>query len=222
MSRGRSWSPPVHDRCPDPHRDRRAVPTCHGRVVAMIQSSANGTTCQRYDDHGQTMGTATRPQAAEQPSNEPLTRTNSPSGRRDSNPRPSPWQREENPPPGPPSPLTWSPVRPFVRLVRPVRPFRIPVYHRPRKRTRLLVQWVHGYNGVMDRITVNPRQMGGVPCIRGLRIPVATVVGMIADGMTPDEIVAELPPLELDDVSAALRFAADAVADREIPLQPTA
>ena len=74
----------------------------------------------------------------------------------------------------------------------------------------------------MDRITVNSRQMGGVPCIRGLRIPVATVVGMIADGMTPDEIVAELPPLGLDDVSAALRFAADAVADREIPLQPTA
>jgi uncharacterized protein (DUF433 family) len=74
----------------------------------------------------------------------------------------------------------------------------------------------------MDRITVNPRQMGGVPCIRGLRIPVATVVGMIADGMTPADIVAELPPLELDDVSATLRFAADAVADREIPLQPTA
>jgi uncharacterized protein (DUF433 family) len=74
----------------------------------------------------------------------------------------------------------------------------------------------------MDRITVSPRQMGGVPCIRGLPIPVATVVGMIADGMTPDEIVAELPPLEPDDVAAALRFAADAVADREIPLQPTA
>ncbi len=64
--------------------------------------------------------------------------------------------------------------------------------------------------------------MGGVPCIRGLRIPVATVVGMIADGMTPDEIVAEPPPLELDDVAAALHIAADAVADREIPLQPTA
>ena len=74
----------------------------------------------------------------------------------------------------------------------------------------------------MDRITGNPRQMGGVPCIRGLHIPVATVVGMIADDMTPDEIVAELPPLELDDISAALRFAADAVADREIPLQSTA
>ena len=74
----------------------------------------------------------------------------------------------------------------------------------------------------VDRITVNPRQMGGVPCIRGLRIPVATVVGMIANGMTADEVVAELPPLELEDVAAALRFAADAVADREIPLQPTA
>ncbi len=64
--------------------------------------------------------------------------------------------------------------------------------------------------------------MGGVPCIRGLRIPVATVVGMIANGMTADEVIAELPPLELEDVAAALRFAADAVADREIPLQPTA
>ena len=74
----------------------------------------------------------------------------------------------------------------------------------------------------VDRITVNPKQMGGVPCIRGLRIPVATVVGMIANGMTPDEVVDELPPLELEDVAAALRFAADAVADREIPLQPIA
>lgn len=74
----------------------------------------------------------------------------------------------------------------------------------------------------MDRITVNAAQMGGVPCLRGLRIPVATVVNMIANGMSPAEVVAELPPLELDDVTAALRFAADAVADREIPLQSTA
>lgn len=74
----------------------------------------------------------------------------------------------------------------------------------------------------VDRITINAKQMGGVPCIRGLRIPVATVVGMIANGMTSDEVVAELPPLELEDVAAALRFAADAVADREIPLAPTA
>lgn len=46
----------------------------------------------------------------------------------------------------------------------------------------------------VDRITINPKQMGGVPCIRGLRIPVATVVEMIANGMTPAEIVDELPP----------------------------
>ncbi len=74
----------------------------------------------------------------------------------------------------------------------------------------------------MDRITVNPKQMGGVPCIRSLRIPVATVVNMIANGMTPADVVAELPPLELEDVRAALRFAADTVADREILLRPTA
>jgi uncharacterized protein (DUF433 family) len=74
----------------------------------------------------------------------------------------------------------------------------------------------------VDRITVNPKQMGGVPCIRGLRIPVATVVNMVASGMTPAEVVDELPSLELDDVAAALRYAADAVADREIPLQPSA
>ena len=100
---------------------------------------------------------------------------------------------------------------------------------RPRRRpgrvvtdTSAATGWSDGYAARVDRITVNPKQMGGVPCIRGLRIPVATVVNMIAGGMTPAEVVDELPPLELEDVAAALRFAADAVADREIPLQPTA
>jgi len=74
----------------------------------------------------------------------------------------------------------------------------------------------------MDRITVDPAVMGGVPCLRGLRIPVATVVNMVAGGLTAQQIVDELPPLEIEDVAAALRFAADSVADREIPLQPTA
>lgn len=64
--------------------------------------------------------------------------------------------------------------------------------------------------------------MGGVPCIRGLRIPVATILGMLADGMTAQEIIEELPPLELEDVAAALRYAADAAADREIPLRASA
>jgi uncharacterized protein (DUF433 family) len=74
----------------------------------------------------------------------------------------------------------------------------------------------------MDRITINAKQMGGVPCIRGLRIPVATVLNMIAAGMSPNEVVDELPSLELADVAAALRYAADTVSDREIPLLPTA
>jgi uncharacterized protein (DUF433 family) len=69
------------------------------------------------------------------------------------------------------------------------------------------------------RITVEPDKMGGVPCIRGLRIPVATVVGMVAEGMTVDEIIADCPDLEPDDVREVLRYAAEAVRERELPLQ---
>ena len=59
------------------------------------------------------------------------------------------------------------------------------------------------------RITVNPRQMGGEPCIRGLRIPVATVVAMVADGMSEDEILAAYPDLEREDIAEALRYDAE-------------
>ncbi len=68
------------------------------------------------------------------------------------------------------------------------------------------------------RITVDPEQMGGVPCIRGLRVPVATVVGMLADGMTEGEILAAYPDLDRDDIHEALRYAAEAVRERELPL----
>jgi len=61
------------------------------------------------------------------------------------------------------------------------------------------------------RITVNPDQMGGVPCIRGLRIPVVTVVEMVADGMTTEEILTAFPDLEYDDIREALKYAAVAV-----------
>jgi len=61
----------------------------------------------------------------------------------------------------------------------------------------------------MNRITVDPKQMNGVPCIRGLRIPVATVVGMVAEGMTPDEILRDFPDIEAADVDAALLYAAE-------------
>lgn len=70
-----------------------------------------------------------------------------------------------------------------------------------------------------SRITINPNQMGGVPCIRGLRIPVATVVGMVADGMTDAEILAAYPDLEPEDIREALRYAAEAVRGRELPLK---
>jgi uncharacterized protein (DUF433 family) len=68
------------------------------------------------------------------------------------------------------------------------------------------------------RITVDPRQMGGVPYLRGLRIPVATVVAMIADGMTEAEILAAYPDLAREDIVEALRYAAEAVPERELPL----
>lgn len=68
------------------------------------------------------------------------------------------------------------------------------------------------------RITVDPKQMGGVPCIRGLRIPVATVVDMVANRMTEQEILESYPDLEPDDIREALLFAAEAVREREIPL----
>lgn len=64
--------------------------------------------------------------------------------------------------------------------------------------------------------------MGGLPTIRGLRIPVATVVAMLADGMTAEEIVEDLPDLVIEDVAAALRYAAEAVRVREIPLRQSA
>lgn len=69
-----------------------------------------------------------------------------------------------------------------------------------------------------DRITVNPNQMGGVPCLRGLRIPVATVVDMVADGMGFSEILQAYPDLQKEDIAEALRYAAEAVLEREIPL----
>jgi uncharacterized protein (DUF433 family) len=68
------------------------------------------------------------------------------------------------------------------------------------------------------RITVDPRRMGGAPCLRGLRIPVATVVAMVADGMSAAEILAAYPDLERDEIAEALRFAAEAVRERELPL----
>jgi uncharacterized protein (DUF433 family) len=70
------------------------------------------------------------------------------------------------------------------------------------------------------RITVNSALLDGVPCIRGLRIPVATVVvGMIADGMTRPEVLAAMPDLAAEDIQEALHYASAAVRERKLPLR---
>jgi uncharacterized protein (DUF433 family) len=69
-----------------------------------------------------------------------------------------------------------------------------------------------------DRIVVDQQIMAGVPCIRGTRIPVATVVGMVAEDMTPTEIKREFPQLADDDIRQALQFAAAAVDQGTFPL----
>jgi len=73
-----------------------------------------------------------------------------------------------------------------------------------------------------ERITIDPELMGGLPTIRGLRIPVTTVVAKVADGMSVAEIVRDLPDLTPEDVAEALRYAAEAVRERELPLRHSA
>ncbi|MCL0066207.1 DUF433 domain-containing protein [Dehalococcoidia bacterium] len=70
------------------------------------------------------------------------------------------------------------------------------------------------------RITVEPDKMGGVPGIRGLRIPAATVVGMVADGMSNEDILKGFPDLEPEDIRQALHYAAETVREREVPWRP--
>ncbi|MBX3404263.1 MAG: DUF433 domain-containing protein [Phycisphaeraceae bacterium] len=69
-----------------------------------------------------------------------------------------------------------------------------------------------------DRITVDPHQLGGVPCVRRLRIPVATIVGLIAQRQTREQILRDYPDLEDADISQALDYAAEAVRERQLPL----
>jgi uncharacterized protein (DUF433 family) len=72
---------------------------------------------------------------------------------------------------------------------------------------------------VFKRITIDPDKMAGVPCIRDLRMPVATVVAMVAEGMTEDDILEAHPDLEREDIREALRYAAEAVKERALPLK---
>ncbi len=59
-----------------------------------------------------------------------------------------------------------------------------------------------------ERITINPQQCGGRPCIRGMRIRVSDVLDLLANGLSAEQVLAEMPDLEPEDISAALQFAA--------------
>jgi uncharacterized protein (DUF433 family) len=69
-----------------------------------------------------------------------------------------------------------------------------------------------------DRITVDPEQMAGVPCVRHLRIPVATVLRLLAGGLSEREILSEYPNLQTEDIRECLRFAAASAMERELLL----
>ncbi len=70
----------------------------------------------------------------------------------------------------------------------------------------------------LSRITHDPRVMGGRPCIRGLRVTVGTIIGLLAAGKTTDDILAAYPYLEPDDIRAALAYAAWRTEEIEVPL----
>jgi uncharacterized protein (DUF433 family) len=73
-----------------------------------------------------------------------------------------------------------------------------------------------------SRVVADHRIMGGVPCIRGTRIPVATVIGLFAQRQSVEEVLADYPQLSAEDVRAALEFAAAAVSERQVPLRTPA
>ena len=70
----------------------------------------------------------------------------------------------------------------------------------------------------LTRITFNPEVMGGKPCIRGMRVTVGTVVGLVASGKTVDDVLADYPYLEREDILEALSYAAWRAEEREVPL----
>ncbi len=70
----------------------------------------------------------------------------------------------------------------------------------------------------LNRITFNPEVMDGKPCIRGMRVTVGTIVGLVASGKTVDEVLADYPYLEREDILEALSYAAWRAGEREVPM----
>ena len=101
-----------------------------------------------------------------------------------------------------------------LALAAPARRVRSPSQPRPLS----ISPSVRSSGMAFERITVDPAQMGGVPCIRGLRVTVSLVLGQLAAGRTPDQLLEDYPYLERDDVTAALEYAAAIVNEREVPM----
>lgn len=80
-----------------------------------------------------------------------------------------------------------------------------------------MARYNHNMNHT-DRITLNPRVMGGRPCIRGMRVTVGLIVGLVATGVTAEEILRAYPYLEAEDIPAALSYAAWLAEASEVPL----
>jgi uncharacterized protein (DUF433 family) len=74
---------------------------------------------------------------------------------------------------------------------------------------------------IMDRITVDPEQCGGRPCIRGMRIRVTDVLDLLAAGLTSEQVLDEMPALEAEDIEACLRLDAAEVRARGGPCHPS-
>jgi uncharacterized protein (DUF433 family) len=70
----------------------------------------------------------------------------------------------------------------------------------------------------LNRITFNPEVMGGKPCIRGMRVTVGAIVGLVASGKTVNEVLADYPYLEREDILEALSYAAYRAGEREVPM----
>ena len=70
----------------------------------------------------------------------------------------------------------------------------------------------------LSRITFDPQVMGGKPCLRGMRVTVGAIVGLVASGKTVDEVLADYPYLEREDILEALSYAAWRAEEREVPL----
>lgn len=70
----------------------------------------------------------------------------------------------------------------------------------------------------LTRITINPEVMGGKPCIRGMRVTVGMILGLMASGHSPEEILQAYPYLEIEDLRESLAYAAWRVEEREVPL----